>query len=225
MGKFLLKWTAAALMVWLSAAASCALYDACLRAPVVTRPVWAFLIGVGAYLVVQFFLFRPLLSHVLAHELTHAIVAVLLGGRVTAIHATTSGGSTTVNRSGVLISLAPYVFPFYAVLLTPVYFIAAESFKLPLAGLLGFTWTYHVALTVYTLFHNQPDLKEGGTVFSLIFIICGNIIVLLILTVLLWPEALTWKSVFWGIGHWAVRLAEAVFQALRPLFTHQEAPS
>lgn len=220
--RFILKTLTGLVLFWVGVSAACVLYEAIGKAPVVSRNVWAFLIGVGVYLLVQFFLYRPLLSHVLAHELTHALVAVIMGGKVTAIHATTAGGSTTVNKSGFHISLAPYVFPFYAALLVPVYLVAVHSFKPFLAGIIGLAVAYHLALTVFTLAHHQPDLKEHGVAFSLIFILCGNIIMLMLLTVLLWPEVLTWKSAFSGTIRWTARLAVLTYQTLKPLFVHTE---
>jgi len=222
MGKLILKTVTGLILLWVGAAGVCALYETYSRAPAMTHDVGAALGGIGLYLLLQFFLYRPLLTHVLAHELTHALAAVMTGGKVTAIHATTAGGSTTVNRSGIFISLSPYVFPFYAALFVPVYLMAAVAFKPYLAGLIGFAYAYHLALTAYTLIQHQPDLKESGVVFSLIFIGCGNIIVLMLLTVLLWPEALTLGSAFSGIVRWSAHLAVSLYSTLKPLFIHTE---
>ena len=225
MGKYILKLFLGLAMLWVAIVAACTLGQAYARAVGLPTGVLWFLGGGALYLAVQFLLYRPLLSHVLAHELTHALAAILTGGRVTAIHATTSGGSTAVNRSGAFISLAPYVFPFYAALLAPVYAVSAASFRPWIAGLIGFAYLYHLFLTGYTLLHHQPDLQENGTVFSLIFILCGNIIALMTLTLILWPEALTVRTVFSGIVDWSVRLASALIAVLQPLFTRSKGAS
>src|SRR5208283_856981 len=97
-----------------------------------------FLSGFILYLIIHFAFYKPILTHVLAHELTHALAAILMGGKVTAVHATTSGGSTMVNKSHFFISLAPYIFPFYTVVTLGLYIIAADSFKIYLVGFVGF---------------------------------------------------------------------------------------
>lgn len=222
LGRILLKACFSLLMLWIAIVASCTIGEAFAKVSAIPRVVGAFLVGGGTYLIVQFFLFRPLLSHVLAHELTHALSAILVGGKVTAIHATTSGGSTTVNKSGAFISLSPYVLPFYAAFLAPVYAVSADSFRPWIAGLIGFAYLYHLFLTVYTLLHHQPDLQENGTVFSLIFIVCGNIIVLMLLTLLLWPEALKPVEAAKGLVDWSVRISSAIYQVLHPLFTRSK---
>jgi hypothetical protein len=154
----------------------------------------AFLTGFLAYLIIHLIFFRPILSHVMAHEMTHALAAFLLGGKVTAIHATASGGSTIVNKSNWLISLAPYVFPLYSAAALGLYWIAASRFKIYLTGLIGFTYAFHLTLTIYSLLHDQPDLKEAGWFFSCIFILAGNLIVLTFWVAFLWPQVLTFKN-------------------------------
>jgi hypothetical protein len=152
---------------------------------------------------------------VMAHELTHALASLVTGGRVTAIHATTTGGSTVTNRSHVFVSLAPYVFPLYTAIVLGLYFIAAPSFKVYLLGLVGFTYAFHLALTVYSLSHQQPDLKEGGKAFSLIFIFTGNMIVLVLLIAFVWPQALSLKQAALETFQWAEHLALAAYLFLK----------
>lgn len=222
LARLALKAALSLVLSWTAVTGAFTLGSAWTKAPVFPVHLVWFLGGGGLYLALQFLLYRPLLSHVLAHELTHALAAVLTGGKVTAIHATTSGGSTTVNRSGAFISLSPYVFPFYAALLSPVYAVSAGPFRPWIAGLIGFSYVYHLFLTVYTLLHHQPDLQENGTVFSLIFIVCGNIIVAMLLTLLLWPEALTPASAVSGLVDESVRLGTWIAGVLGPLFTRSK---
>jgi hypothetical protein len=215
---FLLKVFLGFLLVWLGLSATFVVGQAFSRLP------WRateFLVFGGcfiAYFLVHFLLYKPILSHVMAHELTHALAAILMGGKVTSIHASTTGGTTVVNKSHVFISLAPYVFPFYTAVVLGLYLIAAQPFKIYLVGFIGFTYAFHLALTIYSLSHHQPDLKEGGVVFSLIFIFTGNMIVLMLLLSLIWPQVLSMPQVFSETLQWAWRLAQSVFHLLKPHF-------
>ena len=181
-----------------------------------------FLVCFFVYFFIHFLLYKPILSHVMAHELTHALAAVLMGGKVTSIHASTTGGTTIVNKTHLFISLAPYIFPLYTVISLGLYAIAAQPFKIYLIGLVGFTYSFHLALTGYSLSHHQPDLKEGGVVFSLIFIFSGNMIVLMFLISILWPQALSLPQACSETFHWAWHFAQSLFQLLKSHFPSPE---
>jgi len=219
---FVLKILFGLLLLWLSAAMACVLGPALWRAPWLSREGIVFLSCFVAYFLIHFLLYKPVLSHVMAHELTHALAAMLMGGKVTSIQASTSGGTTVVNRSHIFISLAPYIFPFYTALTLAVYAIAAESFKIYFLGLIGFTYAFHLALTAWSLSHHQPDLKEGGVVFSLIFIFAGNMMVLMLLFSFVFPQALPLSRAFSETFQWAWHLLQSVFYLLKPHLFHPE---
>ncbi len=219
---FFLKIFFGILLVWLSASLVCVVGGAFSRVSWTSTETLVFLASFTAYFLIHFLLYQPILSHVMAHELTHALAAILMGGKVTSIHASTTGGTTVVNRSHVFISLAPYIFPFYTALTVGLYLIAAEPFKIYLLGLIGFTYAFHLALTIYSLSHHQPDLKEGGVVFSLIFIFAGNMIVLMLLISLVWPHALPLPQAFSETLKWAWRLALSVFSLVKPYLSRPE---
>jgi hypothetical protein len=212
-----------ALLLWLGAGLSCALVEGFAHAVSLGRHMPWFLGGFGLYFLLHLFFYRPLLSHILAHELTHALAALLMGGRVTAVHATTSGGSTLINKSHWFISLAPYVFPFYSAIVLGVWALSAASFKPALSAVVGFLYAYHWTLTVYTLAHPQPDLKEAGVWFSLIFIFTGNMMVLMALVLALWPEALTPASAFERTMFWSFHLVISAWSLLKSLIPAREA--
>lgn len=222
---FFLKWVFAILLVWLSLAMGWVLVHAWAGIPWGGRTTIVFLAGFVLYLIIHFTFYKPILTHVLAHELTHALAALLMGGKVTAVHATTTGGSTMVNKSHVFISLAPYIFPLYTVASVGLYLIAAEPFKLYIVGLIGFTYAFHVALTVYSLSHPQTDLKDAGVAFSLIFILAGNMIGLMLLTSFVWPQVLPLSAAFSGTYHRAIELARMGFFLVKPHLFHREAPT
>ncbi len=212
-----------ALLLWWGVGLSCALVEGFTRArPLGLHMPW-FLGGFALYFLLHLFFYRPLLSHILAHELTHALAALLMGGRVTAVHATTSGGSTLINKSHWFISLAPYVFPFYAAIALGVWALSAVVFKAPLAGVVGFLYAYHWTLTVYTLVHPQPDLKEAGEVFSLIYIFTGNMMVLMLLMISLWPEAFSFASAYDRTIFWSFHIVLSAWSLLTSLIPAPEA--
>lgn len=214
MGIFL-KAIGGLLLLWLGAAVTCVVGQALGRIPLGSREALVFLACFAAYFFIHFLLYQPVLSHVMAHELTHALAALLMGGKVTSIHASTTGGTTVVNKSHLIISLAPYVFPFYTAITLAIYAVSAPAFKIYFLGLIGFTYAFHLALTLYSLSHHQPDLKEGGVVFSLIFIFTGNMIGAMLLLCLLWPQALPFSQAFSQTSQWAWRLAQSVFLLIR----------
>jgi len=225
-GAFFLKWMAGLVLLWLGAASACVLVGALAQVPWTSKPSLVFLSGFWGYLLIHYLLYQPVLSHVMAHELTHALAAMAMGGKVTSISASTTGGTTVTNRSHVLISLAPYVFPLYTLVALGLYVIAAPGLKVWFLGLVGATFAFHLALTIYSLSHHQPDLEEGGTAFSLIFILSGNIIVVMLLTSFVWPQTLPPAQVLPKVWGWAWHLAQALFLLVKShLFATQGSSS
>ena len=56
---------------------------------------------------------HPVKTYVLGHELTHAIWGLLFGAVPSRLRVSESGGSVNLTKSNMLITLAPYFFPFY----------------------------------------------------------------------------------------------------------------
>ena len=56
-----------------------------------------------------------------------------------------------------------------------------------LACLLGYTWGLHLTFTLWMVTRDQPDLKQNGTFFSLVFIYFINLVLILGLFVLASP--------------------------------------
>jgi hypothetical protein len=219
---FFLKMLLGFLMVWVGIAVCCVMGESFLRLTWGSPLAIAFTLGFVVYFPIHFLLYKPVLSHVMAHEVTHALAALAMGGKVTEIHATHSGGSTMTNKSHFFISMAPYVVPLYTLLALGLYGIAAPAFKIYLMGLIGFTYAFHWVLTVYSLSHHQPDLDEGGVVFSLIFIFAVNMIVLMFLFSLVWPDVLSFGGALSGTFRECLRLAQALFHLLDPISSPPE---
>lgn len=136
------------------------------------------LAGFISYLLLHFILYRPVFMHVMAHELTHAFWATLFGGKVKALNVSHEGGSVTMDKSNFLVVLAPYFFPFYTVLALLVYIIVDIKYVDYIMFLIGFTYSFHLALTLYSLKQKQTDIKEFGLLFSFTFIYLVNLLML-----------------------------------------------
>jgi len=125
--------------------------------------------------------------YVLGHELTHAIFVLCFRGQVTDIHVSTKGGYITTNKTNLLIALSPYFVPFWSVVCAVLY--AALRLALDLQpgwdlafyALMGVTWTFHMAWTLWMIPRDQPDLRQNGTLLSLVIIFLANVLVLVAL--------------------------------------------
>jgi hypothetical protein len=157
---------------------------------------WWLLGGFLLWLLLFITMPRPVRTYVLGHELTHAFWALLMGARVSRLRVSARGGSVNVSKSNWIITLAPYFFPFYTVLVIALYSGLAlfrdlrdyEPFWLALVGL---TWSFHLTFTVTILLQRQPDIQEHGRVFSYAVIYLLNVL---------------------GVGLWIVGVASPTLQ-------------
>ena len=128
---------------------------------------------------------HPVKTYVLGHELTHAIWGLLFGAVPSRLRVSESGGSVNLTKSNMLITLAPYFFPFYTFVVV-IAAIVTYAFVRPLPWLplwmfmVGFTWAFHVLFTIETLSQRQPDVKLYGRVFSWVFIFLANVALVLV---------------------------------------------
>jgi hypothetical protein len=78
-----------------------------------------------------------------------------------------------------LVTLAPYFFPLYTVLVTACYgalgiFFEVRKYAMFWLWLVGLTWGFHLTFTVNTLMQRQSDIREYGAVFSCALIVLLN---------------------------------------------------
>jgi hypothetical protein len=156
-----------------------------------SSPPVAFAAGYGFWLVAFVLLPKPMRTYVLGHELTHAFWALLMGARVGGLKVSKTGGQVKTSKTNWFITLAPYFFPFYAMLFIGLFFAANAIWGLDrylnaLFFLVGLGWSFHVTFTLMTLLQSgQPDLRSQGFVFSAAVIYCMNLLVILLTATLL----------------------------------------
>lgn len=143
------------------------------------------LAGVVCWSVVYLILPRPMWLYVAGHELTHAVWTWLFGGRVSRLKVSSKGGHVVVSKSNFLIALAPYFFPFYAVLVVCLFLLARlvvswSRLEVWFLLLLGAAYAFHLTLTGHILKTHQSDVSEHGYLFSAVVIFLGNILVLVV---------------------------------------------
>ncbi|MGN0846001.1 MAG: hypothetical protein ACI4RA_01295 [Kiritimatiellia bacterium] len=151
-----------------------------LRLVPVASGVLAVFAGLVVHLVVWMVFPSPVRAYVLGHELTHAVCGLLFGARVSKLRVGATGGSVTLSKSNVWITLAPYFFPFYTILVA-VAALVVRAFRptLPCPGAwlfaVGFTWCFHLCFTIRSILQKQPDIQECGYAFSYVLIWIFNV--------------------------------------------------
>ena len=151
----------------------------------VTAEAIALLGGMVAFALCWMSVSHPVKTYVLGHELTHAIWGLLFGAVPSKLRVSASGGSVNLTKSNMLITLAPYFFPFYTFLVIVVALVTS-AFIRPLPWLplwmftVGFTWAFHALFTLETLSQRQPDVKLYGRIFSWVFIFLANVVLVLV---------------------------------------------
>lgn len=140
--------------------------------------------GIAAFALAWTVLGRPVKAYVLGHELTHAIWGLMFGAIPSDLRVGEGGGSVRLTKSNMLITLAPYFFPFYTFVvivcaLVTLLFVQPLPFLPAWMFLVGFTWAFHVLFTLETLGRRQPDVKLYGRVFSWTFILVANVLIVI----------------------------------------------
>ena len=156
--------------------------------------------GFMLFLVLWIIMPAPVRLYVLGHELTHALCGLLFGARPSNLRVGLKGGSVTLTKTNVWITLAPYFFPFWTAVVGLIALIVRCFVSpLPCTGAwlfaVGFTWCFHVCFTLRAIFQAQPDIQEYGYAFSYVFIWIFNIT-----GVIAWivcTSEVTWSAV-WG---------------------------
>lgn len=124
--------------------------------------------------------------YVYGHELTHLVFVYICYGNVSAFKASANGGYIIANRANILVSLSPYIFPFWTISLALIYGITNLFVNLNVATpyfflLFGASWAFNIFWTAWMIPLGQSDLTSNGTFFSITLIYLANTLVLSIL--------------------------------------------
>lgn len=176
-----------------------------------------FLGGAVCWIILFVWLPRPMWIYVFGHELTHALWTWAFGGRVKRMKVSSEGGHVIIDKNNFLITLAPYFFPLYAVIVVAIFAIGHffwnwHSYLVYFHLLVGAAYAFHVTLTVHTLRTQQSDITSQGYLFSFTIIFLGNVAVLLLGIPLLTARVGmldVWGWFFNALGtifHWLQRL-------------------
>jgi hypothetical protein len=157
--------------------------------PWLQRPALWLGLGFGCWLAVFCLLSPSARAYVISHELTHVFWALLMGAKVGGWKADASGGQVLVSKENWLITLSPYFFPFYAMLVIAVHYglgllADVRPFAAVFYYLLGFAWSFHLCFTGLALRHNQSDVRRHGWLFSMVVIYGMNLLVVALLLAL-----------------------------------------
>ncbi len=146
---------------------------------------------------------RPLRVYIFGHELTHAVWVWLMGGAVEEFVVRRDGGHILTDKHNFWISLTPYFYPLYSLVIIALYGLGSLFYNLAdsqtmLLGLitplrllflaLGFTWAFHMSFTCWMIPKGQSDLTRHGTFFSLVVIYSMNLVLLAVFLIVAAPE-------------------------------------
>jgi len=147
-------------------------------------PILSLVGGFIAWLLIFFFLPKPMWLYVLGHEFTHALAAMLAGGKVSAFKVTAKGGHIMTDRVNWWIALSPYFVPLYALIWIALwisidFYCPLKAWQPVLFFGLGLFWCFHLSFTI-SMFHlRQTDLTGQGILFSFAVILLFNLLIFL----------------------------------------------
>ena len=156
------------------------------------RESWFVSLGAGfaAWLLIFALLPRTMWLYVLGHEFTHALAAMLAGGKVTAFHVTSKGGHVLTDKVNWWIALSPYFVPIYALIwialwITVDFYHSLRDWQPVLYFGIGLFWAFHLTFTASMAHRKQTDLANEGVFFSFVIILLINLLAFLLLLSLL----------------------------------------
>lgn len=112
--------------------------------------------------------------------MTHALAAFISFGKVKGFKVSKKGGAVKTDKSNVFISLAPYFFPTYTLIVMLAWFVIGKFWQIGdwiyvFSFGVGFTLAFHFVMTVEFLKTKQPDMIKSGYLFSIALIYLINI--------------------------------------------------
>ncbi|MDR3196007.1 MAG: hypothetical protein LBT58_04455 [Endomicrobium sp.] len=183
-------------------------------------PFW---IGALSYIAFQAILYKPMKTYIFGHELSHAIAGLLSGAKIKKFNVDEMSGSVVLTKDNIWITLAPYFFPIYTIAIIIIYVCLGWVMDIKqLYGyylfLIGFSIFFHIALTVYILSIEQPDLKIYGAFFSYVIILAVNIITFTLLASLAFEDAISVKNVFFQAYHNIISIYKFIYNGVTEIW-------
>jgi hypothetical protein len=154
------------------------------------NPLSLILGGIIVWIFFALLFHLPSSIYIFAHEFTHALFAKLCGAKIKKISVKKDSGYVIADKTNFLIVLAPYLFPFYAMLLALVavlvsLFVPFKTFDILVWVSLGTCLGYHWWMTGLMLGTRQTDFSSQGYFFSFVLILLVNGTLFLLLFLLL----------------------------------------
>lgn len=160
---------------------------------------WIVLGGIVAYLLMHFFVHKPERFYLWGHEFSHIVLAKIFFRKIHQFHISSrDGGKVVLDRTNILIDLAPYIVPLYCIAIA----VPATAFRqaspwvpdIYLAAA-SYLFTMHLLFSAEGFLAGQPDVRRSGRVFS---------VAVVIFFLLLWIPCLMAPGVTAGWGSVAV---------------------
>ena len=153
---------------------------------------WFLSFGAGflTWLLIYFLLPRTTWLYVLGHEFTHALAAMLAGGKISSFQVSAKGGHVVTDRVNWWITLSPYFIPIYALIwmalwLSVDFWYPLKAYQPILYFGIGVFWCFHLTFTASMIRLGQTDLSSQGLIFSIVIILLTNLVFFLFLFSLL----------------------------------------
>ncbi len=148
------------------------------------------ILGACGYMVLDFLLIRRwqnvtyFRTH--THEFTHSVAAMLTSKKVHQLAANEKDGHVLFSGDeSWFVTLTPYFFPVYTILLLPIRFVINTKYLFWFDVSLIFIYAFHLHTFGTDFSFKQPDIKKNGYFLSTIYVIVGNLFCVLLVAALI----------------------------------------
>ena len=176
-------------------------------------PFW---LGIATYILFQVIFFKPMSTYVFGHELTHALAGLLSGAQIKKFKVSGNKGSVTLTKDNIFITLAPYFIPIYPIIIILIYFALAWFMDITkiyswFLFFSGISLAFYYALTFYAIKVGQEDMRIYGKFFSFIFVCFINIIMVVLVLALIFPNNIEVKPFFTKVFNDGINFYKYIF--------------
>ena len=176
-------------------------------------PFW---IGIAVYFLFQLIFFKPMSTYVFGHELTHALAGLLSGAKIKKFKVSANKGSVTLTKDNIFITLSPYFFPIYPIIIILIYFCLGWFMDITkiyswFLFFSGMALAFYYALTFYAIKVGQEDMRIYGKFFSFVFVCFINIIMVVFVLVWIFPNHIYVKDFFVNVFNDGINFYKYIF--------------